>query len=300
MFDETLNKPVSGPRWRIATCVLIAIAHALFLPVCRADELADGHSNSTGMKFAPIPGGEFMMGRERPYSEIMALTTVPFGVDLAIEAEVPQHRVRIAPFLIATNEVSQKQWEHVMGTRPWHNKHPYVNEGEHFPAVYVTWELASEFCQRLSEKDGRAYRLPTEAEWEYACRAQTTTLYSFGDDSSEMPDYGWISGNASTAEEKYAQRVARRKPNGWGLYDMHGNVWEWCSDWYGNSYYSVSAIENPEGPATGTERVIRGGSWQDSDTHARSAFRYGLPPTHADMNIGFRVVCDASAHSDIK
>jgi formylglycine-generating enzyme required for sulfatase activity len=272
--------------------IWLAISLTLLLSVCNAQEDKEQQTNSVGMKFEAIPAGEFMMGRGRPYSDILRLTTIHAGVDRAIKTEVPQHRVRIAPFRLATTEVTQKQWEDVMGSRPWHQKHSFVKEGPDFPATYVTWEQAREFCQRLSRKEGKTYRLPTEAEWEYACRAQTTTIFAFGDDSSKMKDFGWIADNAYSIGESFAHRVARQKPNAWGLYDMHGNVWEWCGDRYNDNYYAHAPVNNPKGPPDGTKRVIRGGSWRDSDTHARSAFRFGVLPSRADMNIGFRVVCE--------
>lgn len=242
------------------------------------------------MAFAQIPAGEFSMGRGQTYWEILRLTTIHAGVDRAIKTEVPQHVVRLDSFLLQTTEVTQKQWEDVMGTRPWHGKHSFVKEGEDYPTLYVTWKDAVEFCQRLGKSDGNTYRLPTEAEWEYACRAGTSTIYSFGDDASDMEDYGWITDNAYSIRESYAHRVARQKPNPWGLYDMHGNVWEWCADHYQDDYYATSRKDNPLGPERGETRVIRGGSWRSSDTHARSTFRFGFDPFAAENDLGFRVV----------
>ena len=259
-------------------------------PTSNAQDSGGDFLNSVDMTFAEIPAGKFDMGRSQPYSEILRSTTVHAGVDRAIRTEVPQHTVQISSFLMQTTEVTQRQWEAVMGTRPWENKDSFTKQGEGFPATFISWDEADEFCKRLSKKEKCSYRLPTEAEWEYACRAGASTIYHFGNGASEMPDYGWITDNAYTGGEAYAHRVARQKPNAWGLYDMHGNVWEWCSDWYGKDYYGVSPVENPLGPKRGEKRVIRGGSWRSSDTHARCTFRFGLDPSRAENDLGFRVV----------
>ena len=146
------------------------------------------------------------------------------------------------------------------------------------------------YCKKLSEKEGKTYRLPTEAEWEYACRAGTKTMCSFGDDEKEYGDYGWYQKNASTIGEGYAHQVGLKKPNAFGLYDMHGNVEEWCHDYYGDDYYQQSPEMDPMGPSSGSSRVLRGGSYTSSlfsYTHrsfadnGRGSYLY---------DIGFRVV----------
>ncbi|MEM6776863.1 MAG: formylglycine-generating enzyme family protein [Planctomycetota bacterium] len=244
------------------------------------------------MTFAVIPAGEFAMGRGQTYWEILRLTTIHAGVDRAIETEVPQHTVRLDSFLMQTTEVTQQQWHNLMGTQPWQDNRSFVKEGGDYPVSRITWNDAIEFCKRLSKADGNTYRLPTEAEWEYACRARTSTIYSFGDESSQMEHYGWIADNSHSIGESYAHRVAQQKPNPWSLFDMHGNVWEWCSDRYQNDYYTVSTKINPLGPELGDTRVIRGGSWRSSDTHARSTFRFGIDPSSAENDLGFRVVME--------
>ena len=129
-----------------------------------------------------------------------------------------------------------------------------------------------EFCRKLSEKEGLEYRLPTEAEWEYACRAGTTTVYSFGDDVSELARYGWFSSNSG----RTTHPVGGKRPNAWGLYDMHGNVFEWCQDWYGD--YPSGSVTDPTGPASGDSRVLRGGSFGLRASDVRSAFRLAYQP----------------------
>ena len=162
-------------------------------------------------------------------------------------------------------------------------------QSENQPAVYVSWNDAVAFCDWLSKKEGKQYRLPTEAEWEYSCRAGTTTAYSFGDDPSKLGEYAWFTGNSGGKTHE----VGTKKPNAWGLYDMHGNVWQWCQDWYDDRYkeYSKdSPTRDPQGPSAGRFRVYRGGSFSSTPSYCRSASRYRNVPTLRDSNLGFRVV----------
>jgi formylglycine-generating enzyme required for sulfatase activity len=232
-------------------------------------------TNSIGMKLTLIPAGEFLMGS-------------PPGEADAEDAEQPQHRVRITkPFYLGVHEVTQSQWQAVMGTTPW-NGEKFVRNGPDYPAAYVSWIDATEFCRKLSTKEGRTYRLPTEAQWEYACRAGTTTKYSFGDNES-LSDYAWYDKNAGGANQKYPHAVGLKRPNRWGLYDMHGNVWEWCNDWYSEKYYQLPQAADPSGPVSGTERVYRGGGWSATTARCRSAIRRGSVPNYRIDNQGFRV-----------
>ena len=170
-------------------------------------------TNSIGMKLVLIPAGEFLMGSPESDSD-------------APDEEKPQHKVRISkPFYLGVTEVTQEQYERVMGENPSRFKGDPQR-----PVEKVSWEDAVAFCRKLSEKEGRTYRLPTEAEWEYACRAGSQTKWSFGDDDSALKEYAWYLDNADSTTHP----VAQKKPNAWGLYDMHGNVWEWCQDWYGD------------------------------------------------------------------
>jgi len=232
-------------------------------------------TNSIGMKLKLIPAGEFLMGS--PASETVS------------PSEEQQHRVQITrAYYLGTTEVTQGQWEGVMGTTSWKGK-TYVKEGSDYAASYVSWDDAVEFCRRLSAKDGRTYRLPTEAEWEYACRAKSTSVYSFGDSHGSLKDYAWFNENAYDVDAKYAHRVGQKLPNAFGLFDMHGNVYEWCSDWYGEDYYATSPGSDPTGPRSGSYRVFRGGSWVVIPRYCRSALRGWNAPSFRDFVLGFRV-----------
>ncbi|MFW6170658.1 MAG: formylglycine-generating enzyme family protein [Planctomycetota bacterium] len=151
------------------------------------------------------------------------------------------------------------------------------------------------FCEELSEKEGSSYRLPTEAEWEYACRGGTRSVYSFGDDDSGLGDYAWFRNNTYDVDEKHAHVVGQKKPNPWGLYDMHGNVWERCSDRYDKEYYSGSPGSDPTGPASGSDRVSRGGGWLRPAGYCRSASRSRSRPSGGSTSLGFRVAFSPAA-----
>jgi sulfatase modifying factor 1 len=239
----------------------------------------DPITSSIGMKLKLIPAGTFMMGS-------------PEGEPDRRENE-RQHKVTISKaFYMQTTEVTQGQWKALMGTEPWkgHEFSKYVKEGLNYPAVYVTWNDAIAYCKKLSEKEGKTYRLPTEAEWEYACRAGTKTTRSFGNDESALDFFAWYIKNTRDIGEKYAHQVGLKKPNTFGLYDMHGNVLEWCYDYYGEDYYKQSPELDPRGPAQGPLRVLRGGSWNDFTRDTRSAGR-GIDDADSRYFLsGFRVV----------
>jgi len=246
------------------------------------DQLAVGDriENSIGMVLVPIPAGEFMM-RDMSQHRPPAILSKP-------SPHQPFHRVTLTKsFYLGRTEVTQGQWKAVMGTTPWKG-YSFVKEGGDYPAVYASWEDAVEFCRKLSAKEGVEYRLPTEAEWEYACRAGTTTVYSFGDDESQLGEYAWIEENTQYAGEGYDHIVGQKKPNPWGLYDMHGNVFEWCQDWYGE--YPSDDVTDPVGPDSGSYRVSRGGGWFSSAVYCRSAVRLWITPSGRDFSLGFRVL----------
>jgi formylglycine-generating enzyme required for sulfatase activity len=204
------------------------------------------------------------------------------------EGEHPQHRVRLTkPLHLGAYEVTQQQYERVMGVNPSRFK------GPQHPVESVGWGDAVTLCHKLSalpeEKvAGRTYRLPTEAEWEYSCRAGSTTRYSYGVDPVALGDYAWFSANSSRSTHP----VGERQPNAWGLYDMHGNVWECSVDWY--SEYTNTQVDDPTGPTTGSLRVFRGGSWLFPATDCRSAGRFRSVPDYRFCELGFRVALDVT------
>jgi formylglycine-generating enzyme required for sulfatase activity len=233
-------------------------------------------TNTIGMKLNLIPAGTFTMGS-------------PEGEPDRKDNE-QQHPVTISKaFYMQTTEVTQGQWKELMDTEPWKGKQ-YVKEGPDYPATYVSWNDAVAYCKTLSEKEGKTYRLPTEAEWEYACRAGTETAWSFGDDETALGDYAWHPENAWRIDEKYAHQVGLKKPNAFGLYDMHGNVYEWCHDYFEEDYYKQSPAKDPTGPVTGAFRVFRGGSWYYNSRTTRSAGRNRFVADYRNFRHGFRLV----------
>jgi formylglycine-generating enzyme required for sulfatase activity len=244
-------------------------------------------TNSIDMKLVYIPAGSFMMGSGDSAAQ---LAKEYGGRESLFEDEFPQHRIRISQgFWMGQTEVTQGQYESVMNARPWSGRER-VQEDANSPAAYVSWHDAVEFCRKLSQQTGETYRLPAEAEWEYACRAGTTTRFSFGDSNSPLGDYAWFFDNTEAVGQKYAHLVGQKKPNPWGLYDMHGNVYEWCSDRYGTDYYSNSPSVDPEGPSSGKRRTLRGGSWYSIEFVLRCSSRGNVVPDHDLLNVGFRVV----------
>ena len=225
--------------------------------------------DANGIEFVWIPPGRFKMG-------------TPFGADVN-QDEMPQHMVTISrPFYLGRYEVTQAQWEGLMGNNPSEFK------GADRPVESVSWEEVQLFLSKLNGKVGaEIYRLPTEAEWEYAARAGTETVRYWGDGSEEMDQYAWYGDNAG----KRSHPVGQLKPNGWGLYDMLGNVWEWCQDWYGTSYADLP-VSDPQGPAEGSGRVIRGGGWNGYASHLRAAYRFELNPAHRRRNLGVRLLME--------
>ncbi len=238
-------------------------------------------TNSFGMKFAYIRSGSFMIGSGLSPSVI----ETKYGGDAKwYNDEWPQHEVSLTKsFYIQTTEVTQRQWMAVMGNNP----SGFKNCGENCPVDKVSWYDVQEFIRRLNQQEGTdKYRLPTEAEWEYACRAGSTTAFCFGNDKNVLDEYAWYNSNS----RDWTHQVDQKKPNAWGLYDMHGNVWEWCQDWY--SDYSSEAVTDPTGPSSGSHRVSKGGSWRSAARFCRSAHRYGVDPGYRRPTRGFRLVKD--------
>jgi formylglycine-generating enzyme required for sulfatase activity len=236
------------------------------------------YTNSIGVEFVLIPAGSFMMGTDRVAEE-------------EFDNETPQHKVNISkPFYLGKYEVTQRQWTAVMDGNPSHFR------GGSKPVEHVSWDDVQEFVLRLNQKEGhKRYRLPTEAEWEYAARAGTTSTWSFGEDASQLGQYAWCNGNSGDKTHP----VGQKQPNPWGLYDIYGSVYEWVQDWYGEQYYSGSPSSDPRGPSSGLGRVLRGGDWGSWDgdwlwgyavSHCRSAFRGGCWPGRRSARFGFRLV----------
>ena len=213
------------------------------------------------------------------------------GSDSGSSNERPVHEVEISQgFYLGKYEVTQGEWESVMGTTPWSGK-SRVQENSSHPAVYISWNDVQRFVDKLNVAAGSAvYRLPSEAEWEYACRAGTSTRWSFGDDESELTHYAWYDANAWDVGEKYGHAVGTKLPNPWGLYNMHGNVWEWVQDWYSSSYYNSSPRVDPPGPTSGSFRVGRGGYYMDAARFVRSAFRGYTSPGNRAGGLGARLL----------
>ena len=264
-------------------------------------------TNSIGMKLVLIPPGEFTMGspKELIEEELKAHAGDTWYTQ-TLPGEGPQHRVRITkPFYLGIYVVTQGEYQRLMGSNPSefsatgpHKDRVAGQETKRFPVEFVSWDDAVEFCRKLSETPeekavGRTYLLPSEAQWEYACRAGSTGRYGFSVGRSAIPreyeekalsDYGWFDGNSGGMSHV----VGGKRPNAWGLYDMQGNVWEWCQDWFDAAYYVGPAVDDPTGPPGGSGRVYRGGGWFNAAWLCRSAGRLSLGPgTHGP--VGFRV-----------
>ncbi len=251
--------------------------------------------NSLGMRLVLIPSGAFLMGS--PASEEQ-------------EDEQPQHEVEITrPFLLGACPVTQQEYQRVMGNNPSYFSATGDGKGsvqkldtKHFPVESVSWEEATAFCEALSnvpeeKAAGRRYRLPTEADWEYSCRggAASYSPFHFGNSlSSAQANFDGNYPEGGAAKGPYLQRpspVAAYAANALGLFDMHGNVWEWCLDWYNENYYKSSPKKDPQGPDNGGRRVLRGSSWDGYATDCRSAARCDLAPGDRSNYVGFRVCC---------
>ena len=242
-------------------------------------------SNRVGMQMILILGGEFTMGA--PETELDSR-----------DSERPQHRVKVPTFFMGKYPVTQGQWQAIMGNNPSRFK------GEKRPVEQVSWNDARDFCNRLSERTYRTYRLPSEAEWEYACRAGTTTPFNFGETIStdlanyrgtDNKDYGW-SGSYGKGElgiyREQTTEVGNFPSNNYGLCDMHGNVWEWCEDDWHNNYKDAPSDGSAWVDEKSSKKVVRSGSWIGIPLNCRSASRGSDVPENVNDGIGFRVVCE--------
>ena len=238
--------------------------------------------NSIGMRFQLVPPGEFTMGTRAERGEP------------GYNSERP-HRVRLSQaYYMAEHPLTQQYWSSVMQTMPWKGQE-HVFESPDMAASYLSWRDSFSFTKELSISDGLVYRLPTEAEWEWACRAGSQGKYSFGDDPSKVQEYSWndLDRRNEDLSDDRPQSVGQKLPNAWGLFDVHGNVWEWCNDWYDSDYYNVSPLVDPKGPPTGEKRSQRGGSWSSSDSTVRCGNREY--DDDADHNNGVRILLDAAS-----
>ena len=231
----------------------------------------------SGVEMVLLPGGKFTMGDEDG------------------EVDEPEHEVSVGPFYIDKCEVTQEEFERVVGENPSKVK------GRQNPVEQVRWSDAVRYCNERSRADGlepaydlktwqcrfdaNGYRLPTEAEWEYAARAGTNTAYHFGNPDAMLKQHAWFKPNAGGKPRP----VRQRKPNAWGLYDMLGNVWEWCNDFYKVDYYLETPKQDPKGPAAGEKKVLRGGCWSSNPDSCRSAYRYNENPGYTDACFGYDI-----------
>jgi len=260
-------------------------------------------TNSLGMTLVGIEPGSFLMGStkdqiDRPMRDFPDSKRREW-----FDREQPQHTVNITrPFYLGTHQVTQGRYQAVMGNNPSHFK-----GSDDLPVESVSWLDAVAFCNNLSEREKRApfyringtkvtvlggegCRLPTEAEWEYACRAGSSTLYPFGDNASALGEYAWYTKNS----EKKTHPVGQKSSNVWGLHDMLGNVWEWCADCYDEKYYASSPASDPPGPSGASHRVLRGGSWRSDPVSGRSAYRHWGAPGYRGLDFGYRVALGQS------
>ncbi len=328
----------------LVLCAVLPVAGASEAPDPAAPSLVE---NSLGMRFVRIPAGEFMMGSdETPESLARAYPGIDPARFRQLADEAPRHRVRITrAFYLGQHEVTVGQFRRFLaesghvpesvadgtggyGWNPaydpdksargdafegrdpkysWRN--PGFPQGEDHPVVNVTWNDAMALVRWLSRKEGRRYRLPTEAEWEYACRAGTGTRYHSGDDPESLAAAANTFDAVTAAHwprwrqfalagsdgHAFTAPVGSFPPNAFGLHDMHGNVWEWVSDWHADDYYARSPVDDPRGPETGTVRVRRGGSWHTWAFYARCAYRNWNSPETRYTLVGLRLMMEADA-----
>ncbi len=221
-----------------------------------------------------IPPGSFLMGSNA-------------GED----NERPVHNVLVDGIYMGKYVVTQKEWYEIMDTKPWQNAE-YKVDGDDYPVVNVSWYDAQQYIKKINKLTKKKFRLPGEAEWEYACRAGSTTKFFHGPLKLGLTKYAWYYDNSFKKGEMYTHEVGKKKPNKWGLFDMLGNVYEWCSDWYNRNYYNKSPLHNPRGPSYGKGKIVRGGDWARTDYFLRVSARRYYHIHYKDSHIGFRIVID--------
>jgi eukaryotic-like serine/threonine-protein kinase len=294
-MEEPMKPDTIGTRW-IAFCILLTVLPLLngcavrkWPPKCTAETWADPWhgkeitirvNRSVSLEMVYVDGSSFLMGS--PKQEVFRR-----------DDEGPVHEVELDGFWMGKYEITQAQYKAITG------ENPSLYKGKRRPVEKVSWEDTMAFCRQLSEKLGYTFTLPTEAQWEYACRAGTTGSFTFGEclstaDANYDGNYP-IRGCPEGEYRKETWVAGSGKPNDWGLYDMHGNVWEWCLDYYSPEYITHITRKNPVGPPTGRERVFRGGSWSSDARNCRSAARYRSIPASSGEIVGFRIVMNGPA-----
>jgi formylglycine-generating enzyme required for sulfatase activity len=298
-FHLHVDRLIQGIEIHLRTGSLEAdelVRRAKHLSSERESATVSKQTNSIGMKLVRIEAGQFLMGTNTEQVNQWARTYRDFQNE-ALHDEQPQHPVRISrDYFLGIHEITQGQYRTVLA------KNPSAYEGrDDLPVESVSWFEAIEFCNKLSEREkrrpfylingsdvtingGDGYRLPTEAEWEYACKARSITFYHFGDDVRNLEAFAWYERNAG----RTTHPVGTKLPNGWGLFDMLGNVYEWCFDGYSGEYYRMSPVDDPIG-ATSKIKVIRGGSWRSAASSCRSARRWSDEAEFRSEELGFRV-----------
>jgi len=270
---------------------VIAVVFLLFAALA----LLQGCERKAPNNSSPSPGAGPSETRTGPEIETVRLPGGQFMMGDKDEVDAKPHEVVVSSFYVDKYLVTQEQYQRVMGDNPSRWK------GAKNPVEQVRWSDAARFCNERSRLEGlqpcynletweckfdtNGYRLPTEAEWEYACRAGTQTAYFFGSNPLKLADYAWFDKNSGG----HPHPVGQKRPNPWGLYDMCGNVWQWCNDFYQVDYYQKAPQENPRGPKDGETKVVRGGAWKFSDQNCRSGYRYNENPGYVDVCFGYDI-----------
>jgi formylglycine-generating enzyme required for sulfatase activity len=245
---------------------------------------------NSGIKFVKIPDGCFQMGQSPVEKRLLTRESGVGDYTLYFADEAPQHEVCLDEFWMGIHEVTQGQWQKIMGFNP-----SAFPDGPEHPVEMVSWDDTQIFIEKLNKlNEDFLFRLPSEAEWEYAARAGTTTMFNTGDTiTGQQANFNGTFPFGLNLRDEYRKNttpVGSFPPNAFGIYDMHGNVWEWCDDWYQENYYRDSPHANPRGPKTGTMKVLRGGSWYRYTGHIRSATRYKNKVIGQYGDTGFRLV----------
>jgi len=278
---------------RPAPIIIVSLSALLFLlPAC---ERSPGTDAAKPTSAGPLQNASLSTNALATPKEMARIPAGRFQMGDKDETDAKPHEVAVNSFLMDKTLVTQDQYEKAMGENPSRWK------GGNNPVEQVRWSDAVRFCNKRSELEGLkacydlktwkcdfdadGYRLPTEAEWEYACRAGTSTAYFFGDDASKLGDYAWFDKNSGGRPRP----VGQKQPNAWGLHDVCGNVWEWCNDFYSVDYYNESPPADPKGPDAGQTKVVRGGAWRFSAQRCRSGYRYNENPGYADVCFGYDI-----------